>query len=116
MPSLSDGEYSSTYGCNVVTLTTDDIEDRWVDEWFGYIQDAEYKSGRIISIEGIPTYSYSKARLRIIDLNTKEILREYDLYTANLTKEPEFISYKDNTLYYATVDGSLYKIQIDLSK
>lgn len=108
LPEICGGEYDEAYGCNVVTLQTADIVDHFKTEWFNFIQGAEYKSGKILSLEGFS--SDPLARLRVIDLKIKKVIREYNLYNAGLMIEPEMISYDDDILYFSNNRGDLYTL------
>lgn len=109
LPALSDGTFDDTYGVNVVTLESTDIISQFNTEYSYYLQGGCYYNGKIYSLEGFTNDTTNKPTLRVIDLENKRQVTVIDLYSIGLTVEPEMIFVDENTLYYATNNGSLYK-------
>ena len=109
LPALSDGVLDDAYGVNVVTLETTDILTQFDTEYSHYLQGGCYYNGKIYSLEGFTDDTTNKPTLRVVDLENQRQVTVIDLYDIGLTTEPEMIFVDNNILYYATVDGSIYK-------
>ena len=109
LPKLTDGIYSETYGCNVVTLASADIEGQFDTEYFKYLQGGTYSSGMILSAEGFNAGSSAEPAIRIIDLQTGTVSATYYMANSGLSAEPEVICVDpaSGLLYYAPADGTL---------
>jgi len=113
LPKITDGVLDETYGCNVVTLNYEDILTQFSTEYFNYVQGACYHDGKIYSAEGFTNDTTNIPTLRVIDLKEKKLIKSINLVsTFNLTIEPEFLDFYDNSLYYKDVSGNLYKFDI----
>ena len=114
LPALSEGTYSETYGCNVVTLKSADIESRFDTVYFNYLQGCCYYDGKIISVEGFNSGGSAEPAVRIIDLSREKVSGTFYPAEAGLTKEPEVVCVEasDGTLYYAAADGMLRKLTL----
>ena len=79
------------------------------------MQGATYADGTVISLEGFRCGdSRGNPVLKIIDLNTEEVIATYYLENYDLTEEPEMVSvdFSTNKLYYASLDGELRILEI----
>lgn len=115
LPTLAEGNYSDTYGCNEVTLESDDIEAQFDTTYFNYLQGCCYCGGKILSVEGFNSGSSAEPTLRIVDPASCTVEKIYFLADAGLTKEPEVVCVDPDTgiLYYAAADGVLRILTID---
>ena len=109
IPALTDGTYSEDYGCNVVTLDSEDIEKQFDVEYFNYLQGCTCSSGMIVSAEGFDSGSSAEPVLRLVDLETETVTATYYMANSGLLKEAELVSVdpETGTLYYAASDGVL---------
>lgn len=109
LPALTAGEYSESYGCNVVTLESTDIENMFDVEYFSYLQGCCYEDGRIYSLEGFASGSSSEPILRVINLSLQTVEQVFYLSGTGVTQEPEMIAVDpdDGTVYFAATDGVL---------
>ena len=110
LPTLSDGTYNSSYGCNLVTLGQSDIKDQFDLAYFNYIQGCDYLNGKIISVEGFNNgESGAEPAVRIIDLKTKTLTKTVYPRSAGLINEPEVLAVDPDTwkVYYGASDGTL---------
>ncbi|MBQ7875232.1 MAG: hypothetical protein IJ306_08775, partial [Oscillospiraceae bacterium] len=114
IPELEEGTYSETYGCNVVTLGSEDIKKQFDTEYFNYLQGCCYYGGKIISAEGFNSGGSAEPALRIVDIETQEVTKIYYPAEAGLTKEPEVVCVDEDAgeLYYAAADGVLRKLSL----
>ena len=112
LPELSAGEYNETYGCNVVTLTEDDILDSWQTSYQNYIQGVTCHEGKIWCTEGLGT-STSTGKLKVVDPSAEgeREIAVFDLDGDGLTGEPEFISFYNNVCYLGNL-SNVYKINL----
>ncbi len=110
IPVISDGTYNESYGCNVVTLETDDIKSRFDSENYNYLQGCCYYGGKILCMCDFG----GDAPLHIIDLEKQKVAESFCLGYAGLRAEPEVICVDDfdGTLYYCAADGILRKIEL----
>ena len=110
IPGLQEGTYSDVYGCNVVTLETEDIRTRFDTGYFSYLQGCCYSSGMILSVEGFG----GEVPLRVVDLESRRVTGIYYLDTAGLTAEPEVICVDpaDGKLYYIGADHAVRVIAL----
>ncbi len=108
IPEIGEGTYSESYGCNVVTLETDDIKSRFDSENYNYLQGCCYYGRKIFCMCDFG----GDAPLHIIDLEKQKVVESFCLGYAGLRAEPEVICVDDSdgTLYYCAVDGMLRKI------
>ena len=113
LPTLSEGVYDSTLGVKLVTLTANDIESSFDVEFFNYIQGATYRDGKIYSLEGFTNNTTSPARLRIVDLEEKKVVRVVDLYSIGLAIEPEAINFIGGELCYVDYNKAVYKLKFN---
>jgi hypothetical protein len=115
IPSLSEGEYTERYGCNVVTLNVGDIKSSFDLEYFNYLQGCCYFDGKIISVEGFGAQSSAEPALRIIDVHSQKLINTYHLTLSGLLKEPEIVSVdtSNGKIYYAAADGVLRILNLD---
>ena len=121
LPAVADGQYDKTYGCNVVTLSSDAILDMFDVGYFGVIQGCAYANGKIYSTNGLGAdgSSYKFADLRIIDLKTKSVCNKIDFEELRITVEPEMIAFNeggDGKLYYLSVDGILRRLDLGVEQ
>ncbi len=114
LPALTEGVYSESYGCHLVTLDAADIESQFDTEYFNYMQGACYHDGMIFSNEGFHSASGSEPVLRVVNLKGQKTEEVYQLAQAGLVKEPEVICVDaaDGSLYYAAADGVLRKLTV----
>ena len=111
LPKLSGGIFDEKYGVNVVTLTVDDITDRFDVEYHHFIQGACCHKGKIYSVEGFTNNEKNPPALRIIDTKAKKqefFLRFEDL---GMSIEAEMIDFKDDVCYYSDVTGNFYILE-----
>ncbi len=99
VPALSEGEYSDEYGCNVVTLSEDDIEDEFTTDFFRWIQGACYHGGKLYITEGFADDAVDKPMIRVVDLDKKQIVSVIDLYALGFPYEPELIAIYKGEMY-----------------
>ena len=116
LPDMSEGVYSESYGCNLVTLEISDIEDMFDLEHFEILQGCTYAEGKIYSVNGLGTKSkYNPfAELKVIDLRSKSVVAVVDFSTLGFSLEPEMISFNvegDKQLYYLSIDGTLRRLR-----
>lgn len=106
LPSVTDGVYSSAYGCNVVTLETTDILESWTTIYAKYIQGCCLYDSKLWVTNGTGN---GVAYLRVIDLNTKAEIAVVNLGEAGITDEPEFVDFYKGVCHYSTLTG-MYKL------
>ncbi len=109
IPTLHEGEYDSSLKVKKVTLTKDDITEKFSVPYFRYLQGCAYYDGLVYSLEGFTDSEKNPASLKIVDLSKKELVTEIKLYKMGLTVEPEAAFVIDGELYYAEVSGNIYK-------
>ena len=114
LPELSKGVYNETYGCNVVTLASSDIEDMFDAEHFEVIQGCSYYNGKILALQGLGTGTYAEPALRVIDLATKSVENTHWFADVNVNSEPEmiYVDHNSGVIYYAAIDGVLRTLKI----
>ncbi len=115
LPKIGDGIYNETYGCNLVTLESTDIIEMFDTEHLVVIQGCCYYGGKILSVSGIGKGSSVLPYLQVIDSENGEIEKNISFGEIGITNEPEMISVDpmDGTIYYASVDGILRKLEIN---
>ena len=109
IPAIGDGEYDSSLKVNKVTLTKDDITDKFSTPYFRYLQGCTYYGGKVYSLEGFTDNAKNPASLKIVDLEGRKLITEIKLQDMGLTVEPEAAFVVDGELYYAEVSGNIYK-------
>lgn len=103
LPAMDAGEYNSTYGCNVVTLTTNDILDSWVTEYHHYIQGACCHNGLLYATNGITNGSGTYApTVRVIDPTSHQEIATFHVAADGITDEAECIDFYEGKLHYGT--------------
>ena len=113
LPTLNDGNYSETYGCNVVTLESADIEAQFDLTYFHYLQGCCISDGKILSLEGFGAGTSAEPALRLVDLESSTLQKSYYFSDLGLTHEPEMISVDNGTIYYAAADGILRTLTLN---
>lgn len=109
LPKVSDGEYNSLFGCKTVTLNIADIKDQFDTEYSVYLQGADYVDGMILSSSGLGYGRDGGAILRLVDLESKKVIKVFDAMSAGVYNEPEVIAVDPDTkkVYYGSTDGQL---------
>lgn len=103
LPTMNVGEYNFTYGCNVVTLTTDDILDSWVTDYHHYIQGACCHNGLLYATNGITNGSGTYApTVRVIDPVSHQEIATFHVAADGITDEAECIDFYEGKLHYGT--------------
>lgn len=109
LPSVTEGAYDSTYGCNVRTLEETEIVESWSIPYARYIQGGCYKDNRLWITHGGGDETNGGAKILVIDLTTKTSIATIDLFAIGITDEPEFIDFYNGECYYASLTET-YKI------
>ena len=112
LPAVTEGSYSSVYGCNVVTFEEADIESRFDVAYFSYMQGCCYADGKIFSVEGLGPDTGTEPALRVIDLETQSIVRTEKLAEFGLSGEPEMIDVFNGKLYFISTDRCFREIKL----
>jgi glucan-binding YG repeat protein len=109
LPKVSDGEYNSLFGCKTVTLNVEDIKDQFDTEYSVYLQGADYVDGLILSSSGLGRGREGGAILRLVDLESKKVVKTFNAMNAGVYNEPEVIAVDPDTkkVYYGSTDGQL---------
>ena len=109
LPKVDDGEYNSLFGCKTVTLNVEDIKDQFDTEYSVYLQGADYVDGMILSSSGLGHDRAGGAILRLVDLESKKVIKVFDAVSAGVLNEPEVIAVDPDTkkVYYGSTDGQL---------
>ena len=109
LPKVNDGEYNSLFGCKTVTLNVADIKDQFDTEYSVYLQGADYVDGMILSSSGLGYGRDGGAILRLVDLESKKVIKVFDAMSAGVYNEPEVIAVDPDTkkVYYGSTDGQL---------
>lgn len=89
-PSVRDGAWDEKYGVRRVTLTAQDILERFDCPHHRYIQGATLHGGKIYSTEGFSNTDNPPA-IRVIDLAGRCQSEHIDLWEAGYRHEPELI-------------------------
>ena len=115
LPEIGDGVYSETYGCNLVTLESTDIIKMFDTEHLIVIQGCCYYGGKILSVTGLGKGTVASPFIQVIDPEKGEIEKNICFEEIGITNEPEMISVDpmDGTIYYASVDGILRRLEIN---
>ncbi len=108
IPKLSDGEVSD--GVSYVTLGKGDILDMFDTEYMRYMQGACAKNGVVYSVEGFAP-GVNPARFRVIDVEAKAVTHDVMLEDYELPKEPEFIDFHGEELFYSDATGKMYLVE-----
>ena len=109
VPTLDMGELDSTLGVKTVTLTKEDILSNFRIGYSNYIQGCVCYNGKLYSVEGKTSSSANRAAMKIVDLERKKIITQISLYDMGLEIEPEAVFVVDGEIYYAEVNGNVYK-------
>ena len=109
IPSLSVGEYDSTYQCNVVTLQSLDILEYFDLEYSNYLQGCCIYNNSLITLEG--NSSGTNSIIKFIDLTSKSISAKIYLSGIGLNQEFEMVDVCNNELYLISINGYLYKFK-----
>ena len=114
LPKLSDGEDNSRYGCKQVTLEADDIKNQFDTEYSVYLQGCDYVNGTLLSAEGLGYGAAGGVTLRLIDLNSKKLIKTHNLVNSGLYNEPEVVAVDPETknIYYSGSDGQLRRLTL----
>ncbi len=108
LPTLSQGTYNETYGCNIVTLSWQEVESQFSTRYMNYMQGATYCDGKIYSTEGFGGSSAPPV-LSVIDLITeKEVDCVNMAVTHSWDSEPEMVFVANKTLYFVGIDGKVF--------
>lgn len=111
LPKPEDGENDDRLGCPCVTLTENDILDRFDADYSNYIQGACLFDGKICSLEGFTDNTGAPARMQVFDLRAKKTAAVLDFQGNGMTREPEFVSEYDGALLYSDGSGNLFRIE-----
>jgi hypothetical protein len=105
LPGLEEGSYSAEYGCNLVTLNPENIENQFDIGEYSYLQGCCYSNGKILFVGDFG----GDAPLRVVDLAQQKVTHTYKLGQAGCRAEPEVLCVdpRDGKLYYAAADGIL---------
>lgn len=104
LPDVDSGEYNSDYGCNVYTLTLNDVIDSFKTEHHNYVQGGCYHNNLIYTTEGFNGLSGENlARMRIIDPTKKQSIAILNFFSDDDPVEPEFVEFDNNTCYYGSI-------------
>ena len=117
LPAVSEGVFDETYHANVVTLETEDIKEMFDCGYSHFLQGACYHDNKIFSVEGFnvadPANIKNPPRLQIIDLGTRTVCADIDLYGHGLAYEPEFIEIYQGCVYYGDSTDTLYRLSFE---
>ena len=116
IPALAAGTANETYGCNVVTLTENDIVRRFDSDFTNYQQGITYHDGKIYATAGFVRQSVPAA-LYIVDLATATTTDSYTLQDYSLSSQPCWISADPATgnIYYGSDNGNMYLLKFTTS-
>lgn len=112
LPKLTDGEYSTKYGVNCVSLEKSDIQNRFDCEYHKFIQGACCHDGKIYSLEGFTANAENPPAIRVIDtvLGKQTEMTEFSDLGSQI--EPEAIDFDGETCYYSDHNGNLYELSL----
>lgn len=105
LPKLEDGAQ--------VTLNSKDILFHFDCPYHHYVQGTCTHAGKIYSLEGFTASQDNPPALRIIDPSQCKQVSCTPFSKLGLFIEPEFIDFRDDTCFYADIDGNLYIIDTD---
>lgn len=110
IPEIGAGIFNESYGCNVVTLETDDIKNQFDSEYYNYLQGCCYYGGKILYMGDFG----GDAPLYLMNLESRKITENYNLGYAGLRAEPEVICVDDSdgSIYYCAADGILRELEL----
>lgn len=114
LPLMTEGVYDSSFDCNVVTLSQDDIIEYWDSEYCYSIQGCTFYQNQIFVTEGFDATDARQEmpRIRIFDVNFKKQVAVFDIYEHGLTLEPEVIFWNKGQCYYANRDKAILKLNL----
>ena len=110
IPSVTEGEIDPTYGVRRLVLTEGDILDSFDTPHHHFIQGGIAYEGKIYSTEGFEG-EVERPAIRIIDLEKKEQIAYFDLFSMGYDKEPEMIDFSDGKCYYSDAYGNFYTVE-----
>jgi len=120
LPAVTDGVRCDCCGAQVVTLEEADIRTMFDGEYANYLQGACCHQGILYSVEGFTVREGETAanppRLQRIDMVRQKTLGAVDLCALGLRQEPEWIDFRQDTLYYCDCMGNLYICKIEASE
>lgn len=108
-PLVKDGAWDEKYGVRRVTLTAQDILERFDCPHHRYIQGATLHGGKIYSTEGFSNTDNPPA-IRVIDLAGRCQTEHVDLWEMGYRFEPELIDFDGEDCYYSDNKGNLFLI------
>lgn len=109
IPTADAGEFSETFGVNLVTLREEDILDMFDVPYSNYLQGACYHDGKIYSTEGMGT-GVAPNGVRIIDLNNRIEDSFVDFFATKYWKEAEFIDFWNEDCYFSDFTQQVYRL------
>lgn len=112
LPAMTDGEFDETLQANVVTLGKDDIIEYFDTAYAFSIQDVDFYNGYIYITEGFTNNENEPARMRVIDVNAKAQVAQFDIYNDFFAIEPEFVCWYEGELYYSDTTLRIYKVNL----
>ncbi len=112
LPARSAGEFSDAWNVPVVTLSKDDVIDRFDTPYSRYIQGACCAGGKVYSVEGFSDET-NPAKMQIVDLKSRKLHAVIDLFGMGLTHEPEFVNVLNGVLYYSDAKGQLIRFDFE---
>ena len=110
LPSVADGEPDGHFGVKCVTLSIDDILDRFDVPYHNYIQGGVARDGKVYEVEGFDEKIHPA--LRIIDFDKRAEVFYIDLYEAGLGIESEMIDFLGDTLVYSDAHGKTLALDV----
>ncbi len=108
IPKLSDGEMKD--GISYITLGESDVIDHFDAPYMRYMQGACAKNGVVYSVEGFAP-GVNPARMQVIDMEKKIAVHDIQLGDYDLPKEPEFIDFYGDELFYSDATGRIFKVE-----
>ena len=110
LPGSDAGAWDGQLGVRCVTLTQEDIVDRFDCPYQHYLQGACIYAGRIYSLEGFANNEENLPALRVIDPSQRCQIEHISLREVGLHDEPEWIDFYEGQCIYADHSGNVYRI------
>lgn len=111
LPKLCEGTVDEKFGVKKVILSVSDIKESFDCDYHHFVQGACTHNGKIYSLEGFTNDAKNPPALRVISPENKCQEAYIPFLDFELTFEPEFIDFRDETCYYADLSGRLYTIE-----
>ena len=111
-PKIMNAEAENKYNIRKVVLNKEDIRESFDTDYHNFIQGGTVHKGIIYSVEGFSHGVKEIPAIRIIDPESKRLLKYIKLPDYGYFEEPEFIDFYKGVCLYSDAEGNLYKVEL----